>query len=120
MTWVRLDDAMTEHPKCVGLSPFAWTLWVHALCYSSRNLTDGHIPQAMLSRLSALREPEPAAAELVDAGLWRVEKDGGWVIHDYLSHQRSRSQVQEDRDAAARRQREARERRNGAAKQRKE
>lgn len=109
MGWFRVDDAMTEHPKCVTLSPFAWTLWLHALGYCSRNLTDGNIPQAILPRLCSIKDADKAAAELVDAGLWHVTPDG-WAVHDYLDHQRSRSQVQADRDAAAARQQRYRER----------
>lgn len=114
-TWLKLDDSMVEHPKCVDLTPFAWTLWLHAISYCSRNLTDGLIPQAMLPRLCSVNDPAKAAAELVDAGLWRVTGDG-YQVHDYLDHQRSRAEVEADRTAAAERQRRSRERR-GAAQQ---
>lgn len=99
MTWVKVDDGITEHPKCVGLTPYAWTLWLHGLTYSSRNLTDGHIPAAMLPRLCALRDPQKTAAELVDAGLWDT-CEGGWTIHDYADHQRTRQDVEKVRESA--------------------
>jgi hypothetical protein len=111
--WFKVEDVMTEHPKCVGLTPFAWTLWLHAMSYCSRNLTDGHIPQAMLPRLCAIKDADKAAAELVDAGMWHVTEDG-WAVHDYLDHQRSRADVQADRaDAAARKRRSRAMSRNG-------
>jgi hypothetical protein len=111
MTWLKIDDAMVEHLKCVNLSPFAWTLWLHGLCYCSRNLTDGHIPHAMLPRLSAITRAEKAAAELVDAGLWH-RCEHGWEVHDYLQHQRSAEQVRTERAAAADRKRAERSRRD--------
>ena len=117
MTWVKVDDLITEHEKCVGLSDAAWTLWLHGLLYCSRNLTDGRIPAAMLPRLSAVKNPRKAAGELVSAGLWD-ERDGAWWVHDYLDHQRSKAQVEAEREAAAERQRKARERRSQEKSQR--
>ena len=114
MTWVKVDDLITEHEKCVDLSDAAWTLWLHGLLYCSRNLTDGRIPAAMLPRLSAVKNPKKAAGELVKAGLWD-EHDGAWWVHDYLDHQRSKAQVEAEREAATERQRKARERRKEAA-----
>ena len=112
MTWLKIEDTVTEHPSFAQLSPFAWTLWLHGLTYCSRNLTDGLIPQAMLTRLSALKEPEKACAELVDAGRWHVI-EGGWRVHDYLDHQRSRREVEDERAGAKERQRRSRAKRKG-------
>ena len=117
MTWVKVDDLITEHEKCVGLSSDAWCLWLHGLTYCSRNLTDGRIPKAMLGRLTALSKPERAAGELVEAGLW-LERARWFEVHDYLEHQRSKAQVEADREAAAERQRRARERRSQEKSQR--
>jgi hypothetical protein len=106
-TWLKIDDTMVENPKCVDLSPFAWTLWLHGVSYCSRNLTDGHIPQAMLPRLTSITDPGRAADELVDAGMWHATEDG-YEVHDYLDHQRSRSDVEADRAKATERQRRSR------------
>lgn len=99
--WVKVDVNVTEHPKCVALSPDAWTLWLHGLTYAGRNLSDGHIPTVMLSRLSGVPRPQKAADELVDAGLWD-EIDEGWLIHDYLDHQRSAEEAAEQSTKAKR------------------
>lgn len=88
MTWVKIDDLITEHPKFVGLSDAAWTIWIHGLTYAGRNLSDGLIPSGMLNRLCNTKRPTQAAAELVASGLWD-ETPEGWMIHDYLEHQRS-------------------------------
>jgi hypothetical protein len=74
MTWIKLDDQVTEHPKTAGLSCEAWTLWIHGLTYCSRNLTDGVIPKPYLPRLSPVRRVKKATQELLDAGLWVDEE----------------------------------------------
>ncbi len=113
MTWVKIDDLVTEHPKCVGLSCEAWTMWLHGLTYSSRNLTDGVIPDAILNRISPCRRPKKAAAELVAAGLWeRIEN--AHSVHDYAKHQRTRDEVQNARASAIERQKRSRERRQAS------
>lgn len=92
-TYVRLQDTFPEHPKIHDLSDGAFRLYVTALCYAARTLTDGRVPRSMLKRLGGT---VPRAAELFDAKLWECPKDyDGWEIHDYLKHQRSRARVEE-------------------------
>jgi len=113
VTWLKLDDQVTEHPKCVSLSCEAWTLWLHGLTYCSRNLTDGDIPDAILSRLSPCRRPRKAAAELVAAGLWeRVEN--AHHVHDYEKHQRTKAEILDSRTSASARQKASRTRRQAS------
>lgn len=57
----------------------------------------------MLTRLSGIRNPAKAAAELVEAGLWNVVGDG-WAVHDYTDHQRSKARIEKDRAENAQRQ----------------
>lgn len=114
MTWIKLDDGITEHRRFVGLTPNAWCLWLHGLCYCSRNLTDGHIPKAIVPRLTAMPQWRKALNELLDAELW-FEMDGGYQVDSYLEHQRSKAQVEEDRAAAAGRAQRARDRKKERA-----
>ena len=75
MTWVRIDDTFPEHPKVVGLSAVAFRLHVAAICYASRNLTDGFIP---LGAVRTLPGGTPnRVKELADAGLW-ITDGPGW------------------------------------------
>ncbi len=97
--WIKLSVNATENPKCVGLSDAAWTLWIHGLTYAGRNLSDGFIPDGIINRLCNTRHPRKAADELVKAGLWDTY-DGGWVIHDYLEHQRSANDVEQQSESA--------------------
>lgn len=110
MPWVRLDEHFPEHRKILAVGGDAAWLHVCALAYAARNLTDGHIPAAALTRLSDRRNPSTLASRLVDVGIWHPSPDGdGWQIHDFLDYQPSAAKVRETRDAAAERQRRARE-----------
>ena len=110
MTWVKLDDAFPDHPKILAVGDEAAWLFVCGLCHSSRHLTDGLVATAVLGRLTGLRRPERYARRLVDAGLW-VEVDAGWRVAGYEEWQRTRSDIEAEREAGrerARRSREAR------------
>lgn len=97
MTYAKLIDDFPEHPKVVGLSDQAFRLYVTALCYASRNLTDGAVPAGIIKRLGATTK---ALSELLAANLWHVETDPPlYRIHDYLHHQRSRLDVEGMRQA---------------------
>ena len=99
MGWVRLDDAIYDHPKFDAVpKPSRW-VWICSLAYANRHLTDGFIPSHALRRINGSSRD---AGELVTAGLW-LPDDGGWEIHDYLEHQRSREQIESERLAIRRR-----------------
>src|SRR5262245_58604228 len=99
MTWVKVDDHMSEHPKIVAAGPLAGWLHVCALQYASRNLTDGFIPSravatlanfdgisvtlATIGDLGAVGDDVHTSAlaeTLVDVGLWEPVS-GGYRIH---------------------------------------
>jgi len=98
MTWVKIDDLMPENPKILEVGPAAAWLYVCAICYAGRNITDGFIPFAAISRLISgeKRAISRQIAALVAANLLH-EGEGGYHIHDYHEHQASRDQVQEKR-----------------------
>lgn len=112
MPWVRLDDGFPEHPKLIQAGAAAGWLYVAALCYSARNLTDGHIPAAVLPRLADVKAPGRLAAKLVEARLF-IEVDGGWQIHDFERYQPTRAQVEADRERARERAAKSRSTRAG-------
>lgn len=107
MRWVRVDVDALDHPKFLALDPEAVVLWLYGLGYCARQLTDGHIPAAILRRLGALQDPDRAAAQLMEAGLWDATDDG-YVVHDYLDYQPSRERVLNDRERARERQKRRR------------
>jgi hypothetical protein len=102
MGWVRLDDAFYDHQKQSGAGPLAELLWVRALAWSNRNLTDGFIPRVQVRRLADYAEdcdwmgrpqmPDMLAGKLVEVGLWD-EIEGGYQVHDYHDFQPTSGQV---------------------------
>lgn len=112
MTWVRLDDGFYDHPKVIAAGPAAAWLHVCGLGYSSRHLTDGRIPKAILNQLSRVSTPAKHAARLVEVGMW-LDHGDHYQIHDYLHYQPSREKVLADRDATKERVAKSRARRAG-------
>lgn len=100
MTWLKLDDTLPENPKILEAGPLAAWLYVSGLAYCARNLTDGFIPQGAVR---ALTDDTSQATTLVEVGLWTTA-ERGYQVHDYLEHQRSREQIDNDRTAARERQ----------------
>ncbi len=119
MTWTRLDEDVTHHPKILSITPFAELVHYRALVYCNRLLTDGHIRPSVppllmrgIDETVAIREHDgelfstwgtPTADELVEellqAGLW--ERNGhGWKIHDFAKYQPLRSDVEAKREQA--------------------
>lgn len=91
---IRLTNTILEHPKFVGLSDKAFRCYVAALCYCSRQNTDGRIVKAALQFVG----PPKIIAELVSSG--QLEFDGtDYHIHDYLKHQRSAEEIDAFRKA---------------------
>lgn len=109
MTWVRIDDQFTDHPKVVKAGPLAGWLYMCGLTYASRYLTDGFIPAAQVPRLADLPNADELAGRLVGVGLWEPA-EGGYQIHDYLGYQPSAEKVKAQRAETARRQSEWRDR----------
>lgn len=124
MTWVRKDDQMPINRKVSALSDAAYRLDDEAICWASRNLTDGVIAADDLEGVGK-RPTLKIAAELVRRGRWHsagyecpsehCPKPGpdGWVIHDYLEYNPTKEQVIKDRTAKAERQKRWREAKTG-------
>lgn len=81
MPWVKIDDSFFSHPKVVSAGAEASGLYVWALTYSSRHLTDGHVPCAWVQQVVGARAKKLAGL-LVEHGLWEVNGTG-WLVHDY-------------------------------------
>jgi hypothetical protein len=110
MSWVKLYVTFPSNPKVAGLTDAAKVLYVNGLCYCGLHLTDGLLPEGIVHTLHP--KANRHAEELVAVGLWR--KIGhGYEVDDYLGHQRSRAQVEADREANRSRQERHRESRRG-------
>lgn len=108
MPWVRLDDQFHMRPRVRSAGPEGRALFIAGLCYSSQNLTDGHLPAPAIPLVAAMAEVAPSVADrLVEIGLWDSAPDGYQII-DFLSYNPSRQQVIAEREAGAERQRRSR------------
>lgn len=98
MSWVKLDDALPDHPKLAHLpAEYCW-LFVCSICYANRYKTNGYVPDGVIDRLcGGLDDPIDARKTLVSCGLWELPTDhpDDFLIHDYLEYQPSK----EDADA---------------------
>lgn len=96
-TYIRLADDLPENPKIVSAGESAEILYIRALAYCSRNLTDGRVPKAIVPRLVTSTSRRRAKA-LVENKLWE-DHGAYYLIPDYLEHQRSRSEIEAQREA---------------------
>lgn len=103
MTWVKIDDKLTTHPKWLPLTLEAKSLWFHAAVWCGAHNNDGHLPEHVLGLIGYTASvpahlTEDAIGRLVKARLWsRVPKakGGGYEIVNWLEYQPSRQQVKE-------------------------
>lgn len=94
MGWIKLDDGIGDDPKIMQVSPLAELLYIHGLCYANAKQTDGRLLKRVAkNKLLDVEKVEDLIAELVGAGLW-LEVKGGYEIHAYLAHQRSKKQIE--------------------------
>jgi len=100
MTWIRVDDDCTNHPKFVRAGGKAGWLWLAGQGYCGRLRTDGLIPKMA----AHLLQPggKSLAAILVREGIWHDEGEH-YRVHDYHDYQPSRAQIEErERQTVAR------------------
>lgn len=94
----------------MGVPASARYLYVVGLCYSSNNLSDGHLGASIIPLLHAQAgTTDTDIAALVEAGLW-LEFDDGYGIDNYGKHQQTKADVEAKRKADAARQQKARDR----------
>lgn len=98
MTWFKVDDSFHSHPKVLATDADALGLWVVAGAWSSSNLTDGFVPDHVLTRL--LPDSIKLARKLVTAGLWKRIR-GGHQFHDWTDFQPTSSDVRAMREKRA-------------------
>lgn len=103
MTWVKIDDALADHPKIRETgkrAPFVLALHVRGLCYAGRYLTDGLLKHGVVTGLLEHLGTQDWPMIMVCAGLWEPHPDG-YVIHDYLDYNPSREEVLAERESKA-------------------
>ncbi|URC17962.1 hypothetical protein QEN62_gp40 [Streptomyces phage AxeJC] len=118
MTWFKVDDTAHMHPKLIKAGNAGLGLWLRAGSYAAQHLTEGTVPGVV----AQLYGTAPQARKLVAAGLWHEHghtcphpkcqqpAPGDYYIHDFLVYNPTRGQEEARKEAAADRQRRARER----------
>lgn len=99
MTWFKVDDSFAFHRKIVAAGS-ALTLWVRAGAWCAQQLTDGRVPDEMVSLLGPKRGAERDASRLVEVGLWE-RVDGGFQFHDWQDYQPTKAAVEHKRQVRA-------------------
>lgn len=107
MTWTKLDDGIFDHPKMVKAGEDAANLYVRALVYCNRYLTDGRIEEEVLGVITRKRDAARLADALVRVGAWEPHPDGGWVVHNFHEHNPTAEEVEARRAAISRKRSEA-------------
>lgn len=101
MVWFKVDDKLHDHRKARQAGVAAMGLWLLAGSWSSDNLTDGFVPESVLSRWE--RNYGRLVSRLVDAELWVPESqhgEKGYRFHDWEKQNPTRSDVQKEREHA--------------------
>lgn len=107
-----LDTHWHGNPKVLALGLPAMGLHAWSISYCDDELTDGFVPAGAIPQLPGVKQ---AIKRLVDLHRWDPV-EGGYRVHDYLKHNRSRATVEADREAArARMSRSRGGHRNGVA-----
>ena len=128
MGWVRVDDSFYDNDKFYDVTALGVAMFVSALAWSNRNLTDGFLPERAaqiivnFDGLAFGREDEVASpifygdaiTELVNAGVLEVV-DNGYQIVNYLKFQPSAKSVMAEKEAARERMAQARKKRFGGS-----
>jgi hypothetical protein len=104
LSWFKIDDGFDTHPKTLAAGNEAAGLWVRCGAYCSRHLTEGRVPRAVALMYGDMHLIDT----LVKVGLFEPIEDD-WLIHDFHDFNPSKEKVLGDREAAAKRQRDARE-----------
>ena len=98
VSWARLDDRYSRHPKIAAAGPLAAWLNTAAILYACEFRTKGFIPAAAVASLvdwSSL--PFVVNVDELVGVLLRVRllerAPGGYVVHDFLEYQPDRDQA---------------------------
>src|SRR5207245_7979903 len=93
MTWGRIQDSITDHYKILLVGPLGLAIQIRAICYCSRHLTNGLIPTPAVHEILRGIPGQDWPERMRASGLWEACSDG-WIVHDYLSYNRSEAEVE--------------------------
>lgn len=96
MSWIYIDDKIGHHPKCIQAGCDSW-LWVCAIGYAKKFLTNGFIPDSAIDTLAGgVANIRSKIVLLAKCGLLdRVQH--GYTVHDFLDFNNSKTEIIEQR-----------------------
>jgi len=89
VAWFKVDDTLALHTKTVMAGNAAMGLWVRAGAWSMQTLSDGFVPDPIVSQLGTKAQ----AQRLVVVGLWD-RLPTGYAFHQWDARQPSKEDVQ--------------------------
>ena len=104
--WVRVDENFPEHPKVLAAAALLGAdgrrrvvaLWLEAVCYSNRYLTDGFISNAVARGFKLDPNPMRVLRVLASRRVRLCLKvPSGFQIHDFDHYQFSKAEIEEKR-----------------------
>ena len=103
---IRLEDGFPENPKVRKVGPAGVALYVSGLCYCSRQLSDGLIPDEavqIIAEMVGVKRHREVIEALTKARLWKRVR-GGYMVPDYRDFNPSREEISRKREENRRRQ----------------
>lgn len=100
MAYSNTDYAFWDNPKIIAAGKDAALLYLAGNGYCNQFLTDGFLDDAIVANVAFRafqRQPKKAIDALVANKLW-IRVEGGYQVHDYLKHNKSKAQVDELRN----------------------
>jgi len=84
--WAAIDVDLLTDPKIVGLTAAERVAYLGSILWTTKHLTDGHVPRAALAACGANRKQ---AEKFVSLGLWE-RLDDGYVLAAWHKWQKPR------------------------------
>jgi hypothetical protein len=92
VSYAQIDDGILERLLVLGVDEDAANLYLRAIVWCNRNLTDGWIPKTAITSISQSKLALRRAGHLVEKGRW-IDHGDRWEVHDYLDWNDSRETV---------------------------
>ena len=97
--WLRVHIDFMDHPKFIDLDSDSIVLWLSAMSYSKRFLTDGVVPVAKIRSLSGAKRWKKCVENLVNRDIFHWDFDQkNIIIHDFSTWQESKEEVDARRE----------------------
>ena len=87
--WAAIDVDLLTDPKIVGLTTAERLAYVASILWTTKHLTDGHVPTAALGVCGVTRKQ---AQKFVTLHLWEHDEDGGYVLTAWHKWQKPRAE----------------------------